>query len=98
MRVGIVGAAGDQRLDARLAELDAERGDDVARDVGLDRQDIAFRAVVALRPLFEPGPAVDQLRGDSHHAGRAPNASGEDVGDAQLLRRRPQVLVAHRFR
>ena len=95
MGVGVVGPAGGKRLHARGVEFHAQRGDDIFRNVRLDCEDIAFRPIVARRPLLKPAPSVDQLGRYSDHPRCPAHASRQDVTDTEAARRAGRILVAH---
>ena len=96
----VVGVAA---LDARAlarGQVDLQRGDDGARDLVLEVEDVLEVAIVALRPEVKAGRGVDQLRIDPDPVRRAPDAAFEHVADPQVVgdlpgRRRPSLVLKH---
>jgi hypothetical protein len=62
-----------------------------ARDLLLDREDVARLAVVGLGPELEAGPGVHELGRDPDPLAGLPHAALEDRADAELLAERTRV-------
>jgi hypothetical protein len=75
---------GRQRLAAEQRHL--ERGDDMARDVVLDSEDVIERPVVGLGPQAIAVGRLDQLRGDTYLAARLAHTALEHMCYVQLPR------------
>ncbi len=61
--------------------------------VALDGEDVGQVAVIVVCPEVLVGLRIDELSGDADAAGRASHATLDDVGDPQLSRDLPEVLV-----
>ena len=75
-------------------EFSGERGDDLARDLVLNGEDVLERAVVAFGPQVMPGRRLDELSGNAYLVSRLANAALEDVAHPQFA---AHVLHPHRF-
>jgi len=76
-RSGIAGAAAAPvRLGPGSGKCGRQRGGDRVGDVLLEAQDVVDRALVAARPLAEPGPPVDEIDRDAHAGAEHPDIAG----------------------
>src|ERR1700730_17343144 len=78
----------------RCDQLNVERNGDPARDLVLQREQIARVAVETLSPQMSVGLGIDQLRVDADLVTRPTDASFEDITHAQLA---PDLLHFYRL-
>ena len=71
-------------------QLGLERGRDVQRDVGLDREDVRQLPVVRLGPELPIGLDVDQRRHDAHAVAGVSDAAVEQRRRRRASRRSPE--------
>ncbi len=81
----IVGVLGGDPLPVAGVEIERQRGDDLARHVVLDREDVGELPVEAFGPEMSAGRRIDQLRGDPHPVARFAHAPLEDVAHAEAF-------------
>ena len=84
---------GDPPLFVRR-EAEAQRLDDVARQLLLNVEDVVERTAVLLGPDLCVAARVDELRRDAQIRAGAPHTAGEHEARAELARNRTHVLVA----
>ena len=72
------------RLEARIFDAADQHRDDAARHLVLDVEELAHRAIVALRPELTGGVGLDQPHGDPDVPARTPEGAFEHVRRAEL--------------
>ncbi len=77
VRLCIAGTAALDQLPLLPAQADAQRSNELLRDLGLDREDVAEIPVIALRPQVIAVRGTHELRGDPHALTRLADAALE---------------------